>query len=197
MANTGTIQANGQTLYYEIHGDGDPLVLVMGIGYDSTLWTLHQVPALAQHFQVILLDNRDVGRSGKASRAYTISDMADDVAGLLDALAIQRAHLLGLSMGALIGQEFALRHPGRLKRLVLCGPDAAPARDVVHPISVWRWVKESDSNGSTFGAVHVAVLLDVPSQRGSCAADGRFPLEQSQPGVARRIRAAGAGVRAV
>ena len=181
MANTGTIQANGQTLYYEIHGDGDPLVLVMGIGYDSTLWTLHQVPALAQHFQVILLDNRDVGRSGKASRAYTISDMADDVAGLLDALAIQRAHLLGLSMGALIGQEFALRHPGRLKRLVLCGPDAAPARDVVHPISVWRWVKESDSNGSTFAAEQFTWLFSSTFRRNAAAVRQTVDFLSSNP----------------
>ena len=58
----------------------------MGIGYDSTLWTLEQVPVLSTQFQVILVDNRDAGRSSTARHRYSIADMADDVAGLLDAL---------------------------------------------------------------------------------------------------------------
>ena len=63
-------------------------------------------------FQVVIFDNRDVGRSSRASEPYTIADMADDLAGLMDALAITRAHVLGLSMGGMIAQEFALRHAG-------------------------------------------------------------------------------------
>ena len=90
LAQSGTVRANGQDLYYEVHGEGPPLVLVMGIGYDSSLWTLEQVPALSTQFQVILVDNRDAGRSSKALHPYTIADMADDLAGLLDALRIQR-----------------------------------------------------------------------------------------------------------
>ena len=66
LAQSGTVQANGQELYYELHGEGPPLVLVMGIGYDSSLWTLAQVPVLSTQFQVILVDNRDAGRSSKA-----------------------------------------------------------------------------------------------------------------------------------
>ena len=100
VPRSGTVRTNGQELYYEIHGDGPPLVLVMGIGYDSSLWTLQQVPELSTRFQVVLLDNRDAGRSSRADHPYTIADMADDVAGLLDALDIHRTHLLGLSMGA-------------------------------------------------------------------------------------------------
>ena len=100
VPRSGTVRTNGQELYYEIHGDGPPLVLVMGIGYDSSLWTLQQVPELSTRFRVVLLDNRDSGRSSRADHAYTIADMADDVAGLLDALDIHRTHLLGLSMGA-------------------------------------------------------------------------------------------------
>ena len=85
LAQSGTVKANGQELYYELHGQGPPLVLVMGIGYDSSLWTLAQVPALSTQFQVILVDNRDAGRSSEARHPYTIADMADDLAGLLDA----------------------------------------------------------------------------------------------------------------
>jgi pimeloyl-ACP methyl ester carboxylesterase len=147
---SGTVAANGQQLYYEIHGEGPPLVLVMGIGYDSSLWTLEQVPALSTRFRVVIMDNRDVGRSSMASNPYTIADMADDLAGLLDALGIQRTHVLGLSMGAMIAQEFALRHANRLDRLVLTGSGAAPARSAFDPIRIWSWVKVNDATGETF-----------------------------------------------
>ena len=76
---TGNINSNGQTLYWESHGEGTPLVLVMGIGYDATLWNLHQVSFFSKHFQTIVFDNRDAGRSSLASGKYTIADMADDV----------------------------------------------------------------------------------------------------------------------
>ena len=65
VPRSGTVHTNGQELYYEIHGDGPPLVLVMGIGYDSSLWTLQQVPELSTRFGVVLLDNRDAGRSSE------------------------------------------------------------------------------------------------------------------------------------
>ena len=158
---SGTVQANGQQLYYEIHGDGPPLVLVMGIGYDSSLWTLAQVPALSTQFQVVLVDNRDAGRSSKASHPYQIADMADDLAGLLDALGIARSHLLGLSMGGMIAQEFALRHPDRLDRLVLTGTGAAPARAAVDPIRIWSWVKANDATGEVFGGQQFVSLFST------------------------------------
>ena len=69
VPRSGTVRTNGQELYYEIHGDGPPLVLVMGIGYDSSLWTLQQVPELSTRFRVVLLDNRDAGRSSRADHA--------------------------------------------------------------------------------------------------------------------------------
>lgn len=150
MSRSGTVRANGQELYFEVHGEGPPLVLVMGIGYDATLWTLAQVPALSRTFQVVIFDNRDVGRSSTATGPYTIADMADDVAGLLDALGIDRTHLLGLSMGGMIAQEFALRHAVRLDRLVLSGCGAAPARAVFDPIRTWNWVKAGDKTGEVF-----------------------------------------------
>src|SRR5215212_404587 len=76
VPRSGTIRTNGRDLFYEIHGDGPPLVLVMGIGYDSSLWTLQQVPELSTRFQVVLLDNRDAGRSSRSDHPYNIADMA-------------------------------------------------------------------------------------------------------------------------
>ena len=150
MSKSGTVRANGQRLYYEEHGEGQPLVLVMGIGYDSTLWTLAQVPALSKTFQVIIFDNRDVGRSSQATSAYTIADMADDTAGLMDALGVKKAHVCGLSMGGMIAIELALRHPDRLDRMVVTGAPGAPARSVFHPIMAWNWVKANNTSGEIF-----------------------------------------------
>jgi pimeloyl-ACP methyl ester carboxylesterase len=161
LAPSGTVQANGQRLYYEIHGDGPPLVLLMGIGYDSSLWTLAQVPALSTRFRVVLMDNRDAGRSSEAKYAYQIADMADDVAGLLDALEIQCTHLLGLSMGGLIAQEFALRHADRLDRLVLSGTGGAPARSAVDPIEIWSWVRANDPTGDVYGGQQFVSLFST------------------------------------
>ncbi|HEX6307276.1 MAG TPA: alpha/beta fold hydrolase [Longimicrobiales bacterium] len=169
MAESGVARAGGRDLYYEVHGAGDPLVLIMGIGYDSSLWTLHQVPALSQQFRVIIFDNRDSGRSGKAGGAYAIADMADDVADLLDALSIPRAHVVGLSMGAMIAQEFALRHGSRLDRLVLSGPDACPAGQASHPIAVWNWVKANDPGGAVFAAQQFAWLFSASFLRNGAA----------------------------
>jgi pimeloyl-ACP methyl ester carboxylesterase len=181
VPRSGTVRTNGQELFYEIHGAGPPLVLVMGIGYDSSLWTLQQVPALSTHFRVVLLDNRDAGRSSRADHPYTIADMADDVAGLLDALGIQRTHLLGLSMGSMIGMEFALRHADRLDRLVLAGPAAAPARSAVDPISIWSWVKAHDPTGAVFGGQQFTWLCSSAFLRNQQAVQDTITLLASNP----------------
>jgi 3-oxoadipate enol-lactonase len=180
-APSGTVQANGTELYYEVHGNGPPLVLLMGIGYDSSLWTLAQVPALSTLFQVVLVDNRDAGRSAKASQPYEIADLADDVAGLLDALGIPRTHLLGLSMGGMIAQEFALRHPDRLDHLVLAGTGAAPARNAVDPIQVWNWLKANDATGDVFGGQQFVSLFSAAFLRNHQAVRDTADLLASNP----------------
>ena len=181
LAQSGTVQANGQELYYELHGEGPPLVLLMGIGYDSSLWTLAQVPVLSTQFQVILVDNRDAGRSSKARQPYKIADMADDLAGLLDALGIQRSHLLGLSMGGMIALEFALRHGDRLDRLVLAGTGAAPARSAVDPIQIWSWVKANDATGEVFGGQQFVSLFSTAFLRNHEAVRDTAELLASNP----------------
>jgi 3-oxoadipate enol-lactonase len=181
VPRSGTVRANGQELYYEIHGAGPPLVLVMGIGYDSSLWTLHQVPVLSTRFRVILLDNRDAGRSSRSDHPYTVADMADDVAGLLNALDIQRTDLLGLSMGSMIGMEFALRYGDRLDRLVLAGPAAAPARSAVDPISIWNWVKANDPDGELFGGQQFTWLFSSAFLRNQEAVRETIALLAANP----------------
>ena len=177
----GTVRANGQELYYEVHGEGQPLVLVMGIGYDSTLWTLAQVPALSQKFQVVIFDNRDAGRSSQATSAYTIADMADDTAGLMDALDIKKAHVCGLSMGGMIAMEFALRHPGRLDRMILTGAPGAPARVACHPIMTWNWVKAHDKTGEIFGCQQFSWLFSTAFLRNRQAVQQTVAMLSSNP----------------
>jgi 3-oxoadipate enol-lactonase len=181
MSRSGTVGVNGQELYFEVHGDGPPIVMVMGIGYDSSLWMLQQVPALSKQFRVVILDNRDAGRSSRATRSYTIADMADDVAGLLNALDIQRAHLLGLSMGGMIGLEFALRHGDRLNRLVLSGSGAAPARSAFDPIHAWSWVKANDATGEVFAGEQFTRLFSTAFLRNKVAVQQTLAMLSSNP----------------
>jgi pimeloyl-ACP methyl ester carboxylesterase len=113
-------EVNGLSLYYELLGEGSPICLVEGIGYATWLWRSQIGPLSANH-QLLLFDNRDVGNSGLASRPYTTRELADDVAALLDLLGIERAHLLGVSMGGFVVQEFALAYPERARSLILVG----------------------------------------------------------------------------
>ena len=115
------IHANGINLYYEERGSGDPLLLIMGITAPGAVWEKH-VAHWEPHFRCILLDNRGVGFSDKPEGPYTSAQMADDCAGLLEALAIPRARVAGVSMGSIIAQQLALRHPERVSAMVLMCP---------------------------------------------------------------------------
>src|SRR5436309_1495995 len=100
-------------MFYVEAGAGDPLVLVMGFGGDHLAWGL-QIPAFAAKYRVVAFDNRGVGQSDAPDAPYTTPMMADDTVGLMDALGIARAHVCGVSMGGMIAQEIALRHPERV-----------------------------------------------------------------------------------
>jgi pimeloyl-ACP methyl ester carboxylesterase len=112
------IQANGINIHYEIHGTGDPVVLIGGLGADTFLW-FRQTPELSKAFQVIVFDNRGAGESDKPEEMYSIGMFANDTAGMLTALGITRAHIIGASLGGLIAEEFALTYPKMVNRLVL------------------------------------------------------------------------------
>ena len=112
-------EANGQRLYYEVHGEGEPLLAVMGLGGDHTAWVL-QIPEWSKTHRLVVFDNRDVGQSSQAEGPYEVSDMAADALALADELEVDSFHLVGESLGGAIAQEIALAAPGRVRTLTLC-----------------------------------------------------------------------------
>ena len=110
--------ANGIELYYEVHGEGEPLLLIMGLAHNLLSWK-KSLPALAEQFKVIIFDNRGTGRSCKPETPYTIELMADEAKAVLDAAGVEKAHVYGISMGGMIAQRLALNYPERIKSLIL------------------------------------------------------------------------------
>ena len=126
---------DGTKIYWEEHGSGEPLLLIMGLGYTLDMW-YRTTPVLAEHYRVIVFDNRGVGRSDVPPGPYPLSVMASDAAAVMDAAGIDTAHVFGVSMGGMIAQEFALQYPARVRSLILgcttCGgPEAVAADDEV------------------------------------------------------------------
>ncbi|MFX1572969.1 MAG: alpha/beta fold hydrolase [Promethearchaeota archaeon] len=115
-----TIRVNDINIYYEIHGEGFPFIMILGLSCDVNWWSPEVIKAIAQSFKTIVFDNRGVGRTDKPEIAYSIKMFADDTIGLMDVLNIQKAHILGFSMGGFIAQEITLNYPERVANLILC-----------------------------------------------------------------------------
>ena len=154
-------QVNDIGIYYEIHGTGDPLVLIGGLGYD--IWQWHKmVPGLAKEFQVIIFDNRGVGKSDSPPGPYTADMLADDTAGLLNYLDFEQAAVLGFSMGGFVAQALVINKPELVGKLVLAdtdfgGPNYVPMTKerlailidyTMDPVEKSEWgIRESTSPG--------------------------------------------------
>lgn len=124
-------------MFYAEAGAGEPLVLIMGCGADHTAWVFRLRP-FAERYRVIAFDNRGAGQTDQPDTPCTIALMADDTLGLMDRLGIERAHVVGLSMGGMIAQEIALRAPGRVRSLQLHATLARPDAYTRALLDVWR-----------------------------------------------------------
>ena len=109
---------NGVEIYYEVHGQGEPLILIMGHGAGHSGWRFH-ARAFKSHYRVITFDNRGIGKTGGRGDHYTIQTIADNTASLMDHLGIDKAHVLGASLGGMIAQEIAINYPQRVMKLIL------------------------------------------------------------------------------
>ena len=119
---------------WESQGDGSPLLLIQGLGYGRWGWE-PVVPGLAARHRVVTFDNRGIGESDKPEGPYTAAQMAGDALQVLDEAGIERAHVLGASLGGMIAQELAVAAPERVDKLVLCcttpgGPTTVPMPEV-------------------------------------------------------------------
>ncbi|HKO39296.1 MAG TPA: alpha/beta hydrolase [Solirubrobacterales bacterium] len=123
------IAVRGTELHYERAGSGEPLLLIQGMSGTHVSWGEPFKSALEESFEVIAFDNRGIGLSARISQPFTIAEMAEDTAELLELLEIESAHVVGISMGGMIAQELALAHPGRLRSLTLgctyCGGEGS------------------------------------------------------------------------
>ena len=113
-----TLDLDDRHLYYEVHGEGEPLLCIHGLAVDTPGWAL-QVPAFSERHRTVIFDNRDVGQSSYVTGEYEVADMAGDALALADALELESFHLLGISMGGAIAQELALAAPERVRTLTL------------------------------------------------------------------------------
>ena len=115
------IISNNICLYYKTTGTGYPIILISGCNGDhQSVWPDSVVGTLAKHFQVIQFDNRGVGQSDQPDIPYSIEMMADDTAGLMQALQIEKAHLIGYSMGGQIAAIFAEKYPEKISKMIAC-----------------------------------------------------------------------------
>ena len=132
-------KVNGIDINYELEGDGpETIVLINGLADDLTTW-FGQVPAfLEAGYRVLRFDNRGIGKSARPKGPYTTALMAQDAKALVDSLKINDFHLVGVSMGGMIAQEYALAYGGDLRSLSLCCTYAAPGPFASRMFKVWQ-----------------------------------------------------------
>jgi 3-oxoadipate enol-lactonase len=133
-------------MYYEWHGADDafPVVCINGLLMDTTSWA-YQVPALSAHFRVLTYDCRGQGRSDKPAGSYPQALHASDLRGLLDALGVERAHIIGLSNGGTVAMNFTLDNPAMVERLILI--DTFAYADALMRAKLQSWLDSIDAGG--------------------------------------------------
>jgi 3-oxoadipate enol-lactonase len=140
-----TVQANGIDIYYEVQGEGEPLVLIPYLAADQACYAF-QVAEYAKHFTCFTVDLRGAGLSGKPEGTYTTELLADDVAAFMQAAEVGRAHVAGVSLGAAVGMWLAAKQPGLVKSLSL--HSAWPATDPFLRVVVEGWQIMAQALGS-------------------------------------------------
>jgi len=144
------VRAGDLELFYDAAGTGEPVLMLMGLGGEHHAWDLVR-PDLAR-YRLVLPDNRDAGASDEASGPYTLDDMASDTLAVMDALGIERFHVVGASMGGAIAQRLALQAPTRVATLVLLGTWGRTDPFLATILESWRLMAERLSAEALFRA---------------------------------------------
>ena len=164
-----TVQIGDHELYYERRGAGDPVLLIMGVGATSDYWGETFRAGLAARFTVLSYDHRGIGRSGRISADFTVADLADDAAGLVRELGLAPAHVVGFSLGGMVAQELAIRHPECVSRLVLAGTSAGGGdRPSLSPDTVRR-LNEAMVSGDPATAIQAGLEANISADRSASA----------------------------
>ena len=148
------VLVNGVNICYQSIGEGFPLVGLTGKDSNMDWWNPATKAALSERNRFIMLDHRGTGRSDAPSEAYGISDMAKDVVGLMDALEIDKAHILGQSMGGMIAQELAIEFPSRVEKLILCSTTCGVKR-IPPSWRMIRWLMRKNAAFSPQDTIHM------------------------------------------
>jgi 3-oxoadipate enol-lactonase len=152
---------DGHDLHYLQRGEGEPLLLVMGMSGTHLSWGDPFLDALASDFSVITYDHRGVGKSSRIDKGFTLDQLADDAAALLDALGLESAHVVGVSMGGMVAQQLALRHPDRIRTLTIGCSYAGGEGSALSPPSTFQRLSEAWSSGDRERALRVGWEVNV------------------------------------
>ena len=153
------VKVNDVQIYYELHGDGFPLVMINGLGGHVYTWNPDHIRELSKRFKLVLFDNRGAGRTDLSDKEYSIKLFADDTAGLMNVLGIPRAHVFGISMGGMIAQELVLDYPEKVEKLVLCSTSCGGAKAVQPSMDVVQLLMADRSALSP----EEIVRMDIPT----------------------------------
>jgi pimeloyl-ACP methyl ester carboxylesterase len=161
---------DGSELYYELRGSGQPLLLIQGMSGTHLSWGEPFLAELERDFEVLIYDHRGVGHSSRVDDPFTIEALADDAAGLMDVVGWESAHVLGISMGGMVAQELALRHPDKVRTLALgCTYAGGPDGQLTTP-EVGQRLMESVNSGDRERALRTMYDINVSAAFASDAA---------------------------
>src|SRR4030042_527229 len=165
------VHVNDINMYCEIHGKGEPLLMIQGLGFEMSAMVTEPgksryIDKFTDRYQVIVFDYRGVGRTDKPDIPYSIGMLADDTVGLMDALGIRKAHIMGTSMGSQIAQTIAAQYPDREEAHPRCGFHPGPSHDA------GARVHYDNHPGVQGKSNRLDIPTEIPPDTGDFPADG-------------------------